>query len=194
MSEKDFPKIVEEHYDRIFRAARFMCADPMAAEELVQETFLAAAQSLRSFKGRSSIYTWLYSILLNKFRRWLRRKEDAAVSLQAMAEEEESEHSEETLETPYPGPGENAEHKETVERVRAAIRHLTADHRSAITLRYIEGMSYGEIAQTLGCPIGTVKSRIHYALQKIARHLAEPPHTQAHSPPPALNPPDGRRH
>ncbi len=174
MNEKAFRKLVDEHYDRIFRAARFMCGDASAAEDLVQETFLAAAQSLSSFEGRSSTYTWLYGILLNKLRRWLRRKNAAAVSLQALAPEDERERGDEVLESDYPGPPENAERAEAIQLVRDAIQDLAADHRSVILLRFVEGMSYEEIAEVLDCPIGTVKSRIHYALQKIGKRLGEP--------------------
>lgn len=173
VSKKRFRELVEEHYDRLFRAARFMCGDVSAAEDLVQETFLAAAESIGSFKGRSSIYTWLYGILLNKFRRWLRRKSGGALSLQAMVEDEERGRGEEVLETDYPGPPENAERNEAVELVRDAIQELSADHRSVVTLRYVEGMSYEEIAEALDCPLGTVKSRIHYALQRIGKQLGQ---------------------
>lgn len=171
MSRQDLCKLVEEHYDRIFRAARFMCADLAAAEDLVQETFLAAAQSLGRFEGRSSTYTWLYGILLNKFRRWLRHKGRSALSLQRMGEGDTGRGADEVLETDYPGPEQNAERREAAELVRGAIENLTVEHRSVITLRYIEDMSYDEIAEALNCPVGTVKSRIHYALQRIAKSL-----------------------
>ncbi|MHC4481359.1 MAG: sigma-70 family RNA polymerase sigma factor [Planctomycetota bacterium] len=130
----------------------------------------AAAESLTSFEGRSSTYTWLYGILLNKFRRWLRRRKKASVSLQAIAVGDER-RAEEFFETDYPGPEKQAQKKESARHVRRAIDQLGADHRSVITLRYIEGMSYGEIAEALNCPLGTVKSRIHYALQKIGHSL-----------------------
>jgi RNA polymerase sigma-70 factor (ECF subfamily) len=174
VNENRFRKLVEDHYDRIFRAARFMCGDAVAAEDLVQETFLAAAQSLSGFRGQSSTYTWLYGILLNKFRRWLRHKRGTALSLQAMAGDEEDGRSGELLATTYPGPPEIAERNEAIEQVRSAIQELTADHRSVITLRYVEGMSYEEIAEALSCPVGTVKSRVHYALQRIGKRLGRP--------------------
>lgn len=173
VSEKSLHRLVEEHYDRIFRAARFMCGDMAAAEDLVQETFLAAAESLSSFEGRSSTYTWLYGILLNKFRRWLRHKERAAVSLHRTVGDDDERDGQETLEAAQPGPGEDAERREAAELVRRAIQELTAEHRSVVTLRYVEGMSYYEIAEVLGCPVGTVKSRMHYALQKIAKKLPD---------------------
>ncbi len=174
MSEKSLRKLVEEHYDRIFRAARFMCGDVQAAEDLAQDTFLAAAHSLDRFEGRSSVYTWLYGILLNKFRRWMRSKDSATASLQAMAEADEHLEVQDILQADHLDPSAVAERRETVDRVRAAIAELSADHRAVIVMRYIEGMPYQEIADLLECPIGTVKSRIHYALRKIADALATP--------------------
>ena len=89
VNEKDFQTLVHEHYDRIFRAARFMCGDQYAAEDLVHETFLAAAQSFGRFQGRSSVYTWLYGIMLNKFRRWIRKRRTGTVSLHGLGREQE---------------------------------------------------------------------------------------------------------
>jgi RNA polymerase sigma-70 factor (ECF subfamily) len=171
VDQNELCRLVEEHYDRLFRAARLMCGSAQAAEDLVQDSFLAAAESLGRFKGHSSTYTWLYGILLNKFRRWLRRKGRAPLSLQAIAGEEARRPPEEVLQADSPGPPQRAEAAEATELVRRAVEELDPDHRAVITLRYLEGMSYGEIARALGCPVGTVKSRIHYALEKIGHRV-----------------------
>jgi len=177
VSERDFQDLVHEHYDRIFRAARFMCGDAQAAEDLVQETFLAAAESLGRFQGRSSTYTWLYGILLNKFRRWVRRKHASIISLHQLQGAGDEEQEQYLLPSEDPLPEEHAERRETIERVRLVMGELSPDHRAVIALRFVEGLSYQEIGQILGCPLGTVKSRIHYALQRIAEMLGdlEPP-------------------
>lgn len=172
MAELDFQGLVEEHYDRLFRAARFMCGDPQAAEDLVQETFLAAGETLERFEGRSSAYTWLYGILLNKWRRWLRSRSRRIFSLQAMAWDDEADRSADQVESDLPTPADSAEEREAAEQVRRAIEELPADHRAVVTLRFVEDLSYEEIARILGCPLGTVKSRIHYALKKIGKELA----------------------
>lgn len=170
MTEKGFRKLVEEHYERLFRAARFMCADQQAAEDLVHETFLAAAESFGRFQGRSSTYTWLYGIMLNKLRRWLRRRSSAAVSLQQFGGSDQ-ESLEDVLEADAPQPAEEVERAEAIEQVRQAMDELSPDHRTVIALRYVDGLSYQQIAELLGCPLGTVKSRIHYALERIAQKL-----------------------
>jgi RNA polymerase sigma-70 factor (ECF subfamily) len=173
VTEQSLRKLVRQHYDRLFRAARFMCGDVTAAEDLVQDTFLAAAASLKNFEGRSSTYTWLYGILLNKFRHWLRRKDAAVASLHLPGAEDGGAAPEEFLPSRDPGPEQLAERQELTRIVRDVVDGLSADHRSVVTLRFVEGMSYEEIAAALDCPIGTVKSRIHYALLRIAEKLAE---------------------
>lgn len=167
MSKLQLRDLVEDHYDRLFRAARFMCGDLNAAEDLVQETFAAAATSLRRFKGRSSPYTWLYGIMLNKFRRWLRKKGRRPLSLHAPAGDEESGSAAQILPDDAPLPEERAQSREAAALVRDAIEELSADHRMAIELRFVEDLPYEEIARILDCPVGTAKSRVHYALRRI---------------------------
>lgn len=173
MAEVDFQAIVEEHYDRLFRAARFMSGDDQVAEDLTHETFLAAADALERFEGRSSVYTWLYSILLNKFRRWIRRRKKPVYSLHRMAEEQDDRPTAELVEEQRPGPVSRLESRETAEEVRDAVSKLSADHREVIALRFVEGLSYQEIAEIIDCPLGTVKSRIHYALKQIGEMLGD---------------------
>ena len=181
MTEQNLRKLVRQHYDRLFRAARFMCGDLSAAEDLVQDTFLAAAKSLKNFEGRSSPYTWLYGILLNKFRHWLRRKNARFASLHLGSAEDGGAAPEEFLQSDYLGPEQVAEREESALLVRNVLDDLSDDHKSVVTLRYVEGMSYEQIAQALDCPVGTVKSRIHYALLRIGEKLAEQ----------GVGPPDG---
>ena len=181
MTEQNLRKLVGRHYDRLFRAARFMCGDLSVAEDLVQDTFLVAAKSLKKFEGRSSAYTWLYGILLNKFRHWLRRKDASVASLHVGGAEGGGAAPADFLPSESPGPVQQAEGREAAEVVRSVIDELSEDHRSVVTLRFIEDMSYEEISRLLDCPLGTVKSRIHYALLKIGERLAEK----------GITPPDG---
>jgi RNA polymerase sigma-70 factor (ECF subfamily) len=171
MSKIQLHELVDDHYDRLFRAARFMCSDPSAAEDLVQETFTAAAESLSRFKGKSSPYTWLYGIMLNKFRRWLRQKGRRPLSLNAPARSDEPRRAEQMIPDDAPAPDEKAQSREAAQLVREAIGELSADHRTAVELRFVEDMPYEEIARILGCPVGTAKSRVHYALRKIGAQL-----------------------
>jgi len=167
---ESFQELVERYYDRLFRAALFMSGDRGTAEELVQESFLAAGESLSTFEERSSAYTWLYGILLNKFRKWL-REQGSALSLQQITERGDDEGNAAPLAAEGVQPLQQLERKEIAEQVQNAIRQLPPHHRSVLTLRYLEGLSYEEISTTLGCSIGTVKSRIHYALKKVAKQM-----------------------
>lgn len=166
-------QLAHDHYDRLFRAAVFMCGREDAAEDLVQETFLGAAKSLKSFEGRSSRYTWLYGIMLNKFRAWLRNKK-GPISLQDLARhgDEEGDPAD-MLPDDDVGVLHRVASRETAEIVRAAIQRLPAHHRDVLVRRYLEKMSYEDIARALSCPLGTVKSRVHYALKRIALEIDE---------------------
>lgn len=152
-----------------------MVRDAEVAEDLVQESFLAAAESLNSFEKRSAFYTWLYGILLNKFRGWLRSREKA-VSLENVGHEEESSRGHPLFQSDAPQPFERLELSETSGFVHQALEELPAHHRTVLMLRYLEDLSYEQIAQVLGCSIGTVKSRIHYALKRITAKLR--PHVE----------------
>jgi len=172
VKDDEFHNLVHQHYDRIFRAARFMCNGQQAAEDLVHDTFLAAAESWKRFQGRSSTYTWLYGIMLNKFRRSMRKRSTKVISLQQRADEDALSIGD-MLESDNPLPQDDIERRETIRHVRAAVLELPAEHRSVIALRFVEGLSYQEIGEALGCPLGTVKSRIHYALEKIGARLKD---------------------
>ena len=169
-AKQTLDKLAREHYDRLFRAALFMCNDPSVAEDLIQETFLAAAGSLGGFQGRSSHYTWLYGILLNKFRGWLRSK-GGAVSLHQLAQDPDGTDPLESLADNGPSAHEQMARSETARTVRGVLDELPPHHRSVLALRYLEDMSYEEIGATLGCSLGTVKSRIHYALLRIGAKM-----------------------
>ncbi|NIR02044.1 MAG: sigma-70 family RNA polymerase sigma factor, partial [Gemmatimonadales bacterium] len=127
----------------------------------------------KRFRGESSYYTWLYAILLNKFRRWLRQKDSAFLSLSRLVDEESRRSVADRLEAQTVEPIENVLQQEAAARVREAVDQLSADHRAVVNLRYVEDMSYQEIADAVDCPLGTVKSRIHYALQQIGQYLEE---------------------
>lgn len=170
---EELRELAEQYYDRLYRSALVMCGDEDVAEELVQDTFLAAAQGLDRFEGRSSYYTWLYGILLNKFRGWLRKKDRPPMSLEGQAETLSAAGASELVEAKDRDAPEKMIRKETAGQVRDALDELPPHHRSVLVLRYLEDMSYKEIADTLGCSLGTVKSRIHYALQKVGAKLQD---------------------
>ncbi|MGW8256152.1 MAG: RNA polymerase sigma factor [Thermoguttaceae bacterium] len=155
-----FERLVEKHVARLWRCALMLCKDRHWAEDLAQETLLEAWRSLTRFDGRCRFSTWLYGVLRHRFLKG-RRNHNA---LRRSA-------SEVIVQTPCTAeqPERCAEASEDVQRIRDAVRNLTEEHRMVVELRFFAGASLDEIAAAIGCPLGTVKSRLHYALEKLRR-------------------------
>ena len=144
--------------------------DHAAAMDVAQEAFIKAYRGLASFRGESAFYTWLYRIAINTAKNHLvaqgRRRPENEVDAQD-AEQMGGDSALKDSATP------EAEllSEEIQAAVQRSIERLPEDLRMAITLRELEGLSYEEIAQTMGCPIGTVRSRIFRAREAIDRTL-----------------------
>ena len=152
-------------YDRHARAIfTFLCrltGDEAAAEDLLQETFLASWHSARRFHGHSSVRTWLFGIAHNKAGHWLRRRRPEVLD--------------EDLELPAPGPAVHdlADAAWERERIVAALALLPPAQRAVLELTFFHGFSCAEAAEALDCPVGTVKSRAHLARRRLAQLLAD---------------------
>lgn len=165
-----FDALVRKYQHRIVSLVSRYVADPSEALDVTQEVFLKAYRALPGFRGDSAFYTWLYRIAVNAAKNHLvaqsRRPpgEDIAAE-DALWMEQESRLKD--YDTP-----EGLLLSEEIERtVAEAIASLPEDLRTAITLREVEGLSYEEIAEAMGCPIGTVRSRIFRAREAIDRRL-----------------------
>lgn len=168
---KAFGVLVERYQRRVVGVAMAVVHDQEDALELAQETFVRAFENVGKFESRSSFSTWLYRIAANiaiDFRRRERRHpamrgEEAEIELQRLP----SKLGDAFKET---------QRGEMAQRIRGALDQLTPEHRAAILLREVEGLSYDEISDVLQCPRGTVMSRLHYArnhLREILKDLAE---------------------
>lgn len=136
----------------MFNFALRMLGDVPAAEDITQEAFLSAWQNVKRFKG-SSFQSWLYRIVANACLDELRRrKRHPAVGLDSLAEEPAA--------SPAASPEECSLQQELGHHVQECLQKLPADIRAAVVLRDMQGLSYEDIAQALGCPLGTVRSRI----------------------------------
>jgi RNA polymerase sigma-70 factor (ECF subfamily) len=144
--------------------------DREEAMDVAQEAFIKAYRSLGSFRGESAFFTWIYRIAINTAKNHLvasgRRPPNSDLDAQE-AEQFEGASGLRDYDTP--------EHvllrDELQETITSAINELPDDLRTAITLRELEGLSYEEIAQTMECPIGTVRSRIFRARDAIDAKL-----------------------
>jgi RNA polymerase sigma-70 factor (ECF subfamily) len=144
--------------------------DPSEALDVAQEAFLKAYRAAPSFRGESAFYTWLYRIAINTAKNYLvaARRRPAAVAVDfADTEQFESLTKQSDIDTPE----RLALTEEIGSAVEAAIQELPEELRTAILLREIEGMSYEEIAATMECPVGTVRSRIFRAREAIEERL-----------------------
>ena len=165
-----FGRLVERHQDYIYNAVRHLVGHGGDADDIAQEVFVKAYRNLRTFAGRARFTTWLYGIMLNTVRSfWRKRKRRATLSLTPHGEDGERP----TADPPDTGdgPAELTEKREQVEAVRAAIAGLDDDLREIIVLRDIQGLSYEDLADSLGVPAGTVKSRLHRARHALKRRL-----------------------
>ena len=165
-----FDLLVLKYQHRLIKLISRYIRDSAEVYDVAQESFLKAYRALPNFRGDSAFYTWLYRIAINTAKNHLvyqsRRPPDSDVD-SSEAEQFNGESELKEYATP-----ERMLLKEEIERtVIDAIDQLPQDLRTAITLRELEGMSYEEIAHTMDCPIGTVRSRIFRAREAINRRL-----------------------
>src|SRR5262249_5659618 len=133
---------------------------PEDAQDVVQEAFISAYQSLASFKGDALFFTWLYRIAMNAAISH-RRKHKVAVSLETGSKNELV--IDPVDESAYSQPGDALEQLEDANRLKAALNRLSPEHRAVLILKDIEGQKYEEIAEIMQVPVGTVRSRLHRA-------------------------------
>lgn len=167
-----FGLLVSKYQRKVQRLLSRLVRDPAEVEDLTQETFIKAYRALDSFRGDSAFYTWLYRIAINTAKNHLMASNRRPMVNATVHETEEGETWDE-LDTL--SDSETPENllltQEIAQTVEEAIQSLPEELRTAITLRELEGLSYEEIAQVMGCPIGTVRSRIFRAREAIAHRL-----------------------
>lgn len=170
-----FEMLVVKYQRRIQRLIGRMVRDVDLIDDLAQETFIRAYRALPQFRGESAFYTWLYRIAVNTARKAMADlKRDPVMTESALAagrddddETSRPEHELSDVETP----DAVLASREIARTVNAAIDALPDDLRQAVLLREVEGLSYDEIATSMDCPIGTVRSRIFRAREAIAKRL-----------------------
>ena len=165
-----FGGLVFRYQDRLFNAILRVVDNPDDALDVVQESFLNAYQSLKSFKGDAEFFTWLYRIAFNAAVSQ-KRKKRVVVSLEAGRNGDGVPDPEDDSEGIHPG--DTLEQSERHAAVHAALARLSAEHRSVLVLKDLDGLKYEQIADVLGVPIGTVRSRLHRARLELRDLLAD---------------------
>src|ERR1044072_2616624 len=173
-----FDELVVRYRTRIFGMIYNMVHSEQDAWDLAQDSFLKAWKSIKRFRGRSSFYTWIYRIVMNVTIDWLRKKQvkgggtefDDGIQLREIDPASKTVPKTEAL------PHQVMERDEIRSRIEKAIGQLSPEHRAVILMKEIDDMQYHEIAETLGCSIGTVMSRLFYVrkqLQTLLRDVYE---------------------
>jgi RNA polymerase sigma-70 factor (ECF subfamily) len=157
-----FGVLVERYQRRVVGVAMAVVHNQDDAVELAQETFIRAYENLPKFESRSSFSTWLYRIAAN-IAIDFRRREGRHTVLRG----DEGESELERLPSERGNSFIETARGELGNRLKAALKELTPEHRAVILLREVEGLSYDEIGDVLQCPRGTVMSRLHYARNRL---------------------------
>jgi RNA polymerase sigma-70 factor, ECF subfamily len=166
-----FDLLVAKYQRKIFRLLSRLIRDSAEIEDVAQEAFIKAYRALPNFRGESAFYTWLYRIAINTAKNHLvSQGRRAPTTTDADIEDAETFDDGDHLRD-LNTPDSMLLSKQVAEAVNRAIDKLPEDLRTAIVLREIEGLSYEEIAETMNCPIGTVRSRIFRAREAIAHEL-----------------------
>ena len=161
-----FGRLVQKYQDRLFNTLVHIVGCAEEAQDVAQETFLVAFRKIGSFQGKSSLYTWLYRIAMNKWisnRRRVREKNAPADGFLGGNEPVDRSESAQN----------QMERTEQIAQIRNAIGDLDDQHRTILVLKDIDGLCYEEISGVLEIPIGTVRSRLHRARIQLKLKLGQ---------------------
>jgi RNA polymerase sigma-70 factor (ECF subfamily) len=168
-------ELVRTFHTSLYQVAYRMLGDSGEASDAVQEIFLKVFRHIGNFRGDSALRTWIFRVafseLLNRIRWWKRRRRYSTVSLDHDYSTSGMRTAPIQLKDVRPTPDQQLESLEQEAAVQRALARLSADHRSILVLRDIEGFSYSEIADVLGVSIGTVKSRLARARADMKKEL-----------------------
>ena len=167
----DFDELVDRYEKPVYNLIYRLVGDVEEAADLTQETFVSAYRSFAEFRGDAAEFTWLYRIGVNATLTHLRKnKLRTFFSFERVTEEDKSSEIIDAL-TDKVGADRATFVKELQEKLNEALQKLSINHRTVVTLFEIDGQSHDEIAEIMGCSVGTVRSRLHYAKQLLQAEL-----------------------
>jgi RNA polymerase sigma-70 factor, ECF subfamily len=165
-----FDELISAHQDRVFNTAFRLMGNYDEALDLTQEVFLNCFRKIGNFKGDSALSTWLYRIAVNTAKnRWKYQQSrgyNKTHSIDAPLSADDEERIKQYPDS-LPTPRKIASDREAMAYLEGQLAHLNEEHREVLVLRYLEELSYEEIADILRLSIGTVKSRIHRARNEL---------------------------
>jgi RNA polymerase sigma-70 factor (ECF subfamily) len=174
--QEAFGRLMQTYHQRVFGLVYGMVNQADDAQELVQQTWIKAWTKLHTFKGDAEFFTWVYRIAsyasLDFLRKRKRQREDPIPETGA---EPARNLDYEVAPSVNPRPDRQAMHAEIKQRFEEALRDLTPEHRMALVLREIDGLSYDDIARVMKCRKGTVMSRIFYARKRLQEQMKDYP-------------------
>lgn len=156
-----FEDFVDKYGAPVRRLARSHARSEADAEDLTQEILVEISRSIGGFRGASSLTTWIYRVALNRCLKHRQRRPPDTASLDTVTATGPDEQS----------PARCAERAELASRIDTALAQLSEDHRTVVLLHEMHGLTYAECAETLGIPIGTVKSRLSNAFRRLRTAL-----------------------
>jgi len=166
-SREAFSELVQRRQGAVYSICYRLTGDPAEAEDLAQEAFLRLYRSLGKFRPGARLRPWLHKITVNVCLDALRKRRDATLSLEELTEG-----------PPQPQapcgddlPEEACLKRERQLTVQQALLHLPGEYRVVLVLRYLEDLSYQEIAEVIGAPVSTVETRIHRAKKMLGQVL-----------------------
>jgi RNA polymerase sigma-70 factor (ECF subfamily) len=168
-----YDELVRRYQERIYGTIYHMTANHEDANDLAQESFIKAFHALKSFKGGSSFYTWLYRIAVNKTINFLKqRKNRIHMSLNDL--DMNAEHDPDLMALiSEKTPQRDISLSELQEKLNEAMLKLSEPHRVVVIMHDVQGMPHDEIAKVMDCNIGTVRSRLFYARQQLQALLSD---------------------
>ncbi len=168
---RSFSLLIEPLQARLLRQAAALTGDLSLAEDIVSETLVEAWKSFARYNGSCQLSTWLYAILLHRYQKSVRRARSRPIALAwlSLFEARDLSNRQENLAAAGPSPAEVVAQDEAFVQLRQCIELLSKKHTRVILLRFFEDASLPDMAAVLGCSVGTVKSRLHHALEKLRK-------------------------